>query len=192
MTAQNSSEYLQEFATLIKDVLEKIFQRIGRLTFSQEATIERKDILEYERKMRISALEKFNTAGYVAAINYYKTQRDKDINKACGAMVVYLVEQGIGKLLEATGIPKFDEDDSELVIDKCCVFCQNVSNGFVRDLATKGYKDVIPSDPFGNRNTIPQGVDFSYDQYDKYDISFTVKDTKVIVIEITMANLLKG
>jgi len=189
MAAKIPSEYLEGLAVSVKNILQQFFQKTGRLTLPQEPALQLKDIVEYDRRMRVNALEKFNGPGYVAAINFYKNQKDKDVNHSCGALIIYINEKSVGKTLEATGFEKFNEDDSEVVIDRCCQLCEKTGAEFVKQLAAKGYQGLVTSEAIGNRNTIPQGVDFSYDQYDKYEVSFPGKDFKILIADITMAVL---
>ena len=193
MSAQDSSSYLNSYAEMLRDILSRIIQKNAKIQFSKDPVIEKRDIVEYNKKMRVSALEKFNAPGYLSAINYYLTPKDKETKNATGAFIFYIVEGNLKKSFEAAGmaVAGFDDDDLEQVTAKCNQLCQTISDEFCSELKSKGYKELIASTPVSARNTIPEGVGFSFNQYQKCEVSFHVKNIKSFTLEVTLPLLKK-
>ena len=176
-------------AGFLKNVVDRTFQQSGKITFSEEPTIERKDIIEYDHRMRASGLDKFNYPAFVAAVNFYKTQKDEQEHNACGAVVFYIKASMVEQILKAVGIRGFDEDEDESVAGKCAEFCLALTEEFKKELMNAGYANLIMSQPICAKNNIFQGVEFSYDQYDRFELSYSHSKQKVLVLDLTMANL---
>ena len=189
MPAPDKSPYLSAYADILKELINRIFQKYGKFQFSQDPEIHRRDIMEYQRHMRVSGLEKFNAPAYVAAVSLYRSQKDAEIHHACGVLVVYILDQNLKKFFEAVGITGFDEDDPEAVMKKCVEFSQTIAAEFKQELIHKGYPELFTSPPAASRNTIDEGVEFSFDQYEKAEVGFFVKKVKSLVLDITLVNL---
>ena len=177
---------LEAMAKILNDVITKKFKAQERLVLSQEPTLVKNDIVEYDKKLKVSALDKFNNPGYVAAGNYYLSEKDLAAKKTCGAVVLYILEADIGTFLKAFEYTNFDDENPEEIIPKCYEFGKVIGKEFQQALSANGYVNLCMSEPLGNRNSLPLGVDFSYDQYDKYEISYFVGKIKILVAELTM------
>ena len=82
-----------------------------------------------------------------------------------------------------------DDEDVEKMMALCGEFCKKIADDFHKELSTKGYIELNMSPPENYLNSVPVGIDFSLDQYDQYEISFTFKKGKVLIYELTMASL---
>ena len=193
MSPQDSSSHLNTYIEMLRDIINRLIQKNAKIQFSKDPVIEKRDIVEYNKKMRVSALEKFNAPGYLSAINYYLSPKDKETKNAAGAFIFYIVEGNLKKSFEAAGmaVAGFDDDDLEQVTAKCNQLCQAISDEFCSELKNKGYKELIPSAPVSARNTISEGVDFSFNQYQKCEVSFHVKSIKSFTLEVTLPSLKK-
>ena len=191
MSAQNSSPHLDAYIEILRGILVRIVEKNGKVQLSQEPVIQKGQILEYNKKMRVSALEKFNAPGHLSVINYYLTPKDKETKNAAGALILYILDVNIKKNFEALGqaVAGFDEDDPEQVAVKSGQFAQIISEEFCNELKAKGNKELIASEPMSTRNTFSDGIDFSYNQYEKCDVSFHIKKVKFMVLEITLGPL---
>lgn len=185
----NSTTYLQELSEVLARLVEQSFQQSGKVSFSQDPAIETKSIMEYNRRMRVSGLEKFNGAAYVASVSFYRNDKDQASHNACGALVLNVADQEMKKLFEALGVSGFDDDEEDEAVEKCCEVCQTVADAFINQLQAKRSTSVLRSDAIGGRNTIADGVEFGYDQYDAQEISFYVKGQKVLAFDLTMSRL---
>ena len=54
--------------------VKKIFYEKSSMTFSSEPVLEKRVITEFERRMRIDAMEKFNSTTYFSAIQFAANQ----------------------------------------------------------------------------------------------------------------------
>ena len=189
MAEQDKTAYLNTYTDILKEILMRIFQKYGKFLITQETEIKKHDIMEYNRRMRVSAMEKFNAPGYLSSVSFYRTQKDLDTHHACGALVIHIVEENLKKIFEALGITGFDDDDPEHVIKKNGELCTLVAEEFKKELTAKGYPELVISKPVGARNAIADGVDFGFDQYEKIDMTFSFKNNKILNVEITLTNL---
>ena len=178
--------YLEELAGIFKGVILKSIGKTGKINLTEEPKLAAKDIIEYDHRLRVSGLEKFNAPAYVSAVSYYKTSKDKEEHNACGAVVLYIEEQFVEILLKALGHGGIDDEQEDLINTKCGEFCVSLAGDFKNEISSQGYGDLICSEPLTGRNSIVEGIDFSYSQYEKYEISFTLKGKRILVAEVTM------
>ena len=134
-------------------------------------------------------MERFNSPAFVGAVNFYRTEKDKLSHNACGAIVLYMRFTSSEQILKGVGIRGFDEDDDEAVAGKFGEFCLSMAEGFNAALTANGYPNLELSDAIVARNSIAKGVEFSYDQYDRYELSFVYKKEKILSADLTMTNI---
>ena len=178
--------YLEEMAVLLKNLVEKILLESEKIIFTGESTVERKDLIEYDRRMRASGTDKFNYPAFVAAVNYYRNEREKMQHNACGALILYIRASAVDSILKNMGIRKYDDENEEEVAGKCADICLSLAEKFNKELMGAGYRELVLSQAIGAKNSIMQGVEFSYDQYDRYEIGFSQSKEKVMVLDLTM------
>ncbi len=183
---------LEEMAGLLKGAIRQVFDKNAKEPFDGEPTIEKKDIIEYHNRMRASAIDKFNNPAYCAAIQFYKNENSRESHDACGVVIVSLRENNGEVVLKAAGIHGFDEDDFQAMSEKTGEFCGAIGQEFQHSLTTQGYPQLVLSFPVHQRNSISNGVEFSYDQYERCEIGYSFKKNKILVVEIAMAQLAKG
>lgn len=178
--------YLEEMALLFKSVVEKMFRETEKVIFTGEPTVERKDLIEYERRMLASGTDRFNDPAYVAAVNFYRSERDKEQHNACGAIILYIRASVVDSILKKMNIRNYDDENEEEVAGKCSEICSIFAEKLNRELMDIGYKELVIGQAIGAKNSIMQGVEFSYDQYDRYEIGFTFNKVKILVLDLTM------
>ncbi len=181
---------LEEAANLLKGSIRKIFEKEGLFPFDGDPKLEKRDIIEYERRMRASSVDKFNAPAYTAAANFYRTAGDRQGRNAAGVVILSLKE-GSEPVIKRAGIRNFDEDDYEVVSEKCGELCEKFAKEFLNALAAAGFPQLIVSEAVHHRNNIPGGVEFSYDQYEEYQLVFHLKALPVMVVDISLAQLPK-
>ena len=184
--------YLEEMAILLKNTIEKIFKESEKAVFAGETKVERKDLIEYDRRMLASGTDKFNHPAYVAAVNFYRMEKDREQHNACGAIVLYVKSSAVEQILKSLKIRDFDDEDDEIVSGKCAELVQRIAEDFKRELKGIGYKELVLSQAVGAKNSIMKGVEFSYDQYDRYEIGFTQAKQKIMVLDLTMTTIPRG
>ena len=179
---------LKSLADVLAEVVDKVFKAATPpVLFSEKPVIQERDIIEYHGKMRVSGMEIFNGPTYISAVNFYPSAKDQQENKACGAVVMYLEEGNSEILLKALGQKNIDEDDNQAILNSCADGCKIISERFKTELTAKGYGDLFLSAPKNYHNYVPPGIDFSLDQYKKYELNFLIKGRKVLAVDLTMA-----
>lgn len=180
------SSHLDEISNLLKSVIQKAILKTGKINLTDEPKTEKKDIIEYDRKMRASGLEKFNAPAYVSAVSFYKSQKELETHMACGAFILMIADEFTENLMKALNHSGIDDAPEEEIAQKCGEFLKTLAEQFKEDLGSAGYRNLVVSEPVNGRNELPFGVEFSYDQYEKSEISFTLKTAKILVAEVTM------
>lgn len=186
MTSKEKAAESQPIATTCLKVIQEAIQSKSMQVFSQDPVIAQREIIEYDSRMRVFPMEKFNGPCYITVVNYYLTDQDLKNHNAYGAFVLYIEEECAGKLLKSLGHKGFDEDDEETVLDICSEFCKLLASNYKNELKNLGYKDLVMSDPLKYHNVVPEGVEFNYSEYVKYELSFYLWKQKALVVDITL------
>ena len=180
---------LDVFAKLLVDGITNMFQERGEIQFSQDPDVERKNIIEYNGRMRAEGMEKFNNPTYVSAINYYLNQKEMERHKAVGTIVVYVEQEYVARIMRLLKYPTVDDEDEEALKDSCGTLCNILAGRFKSEISAKGYVDLEMSHFSSYRNNIPYGAEFCYDEYDKYEVAFYIEKEKRLVVEMTIGRV---
>ncbi len=186
MAEKSASFDPQIIATTCMRVVESTIQQMCNLTFSQSPQSVPRDIIEYDSRMRIFGMEIFNGPCYISVVNYYLTPKHLEDHDACGAFVLYLEEKVAGQLLKAL-FKGFDDDEESVMLDTCGQFCHILGENFKNEISKQGYLDLSMSAPQNYRNNCPEGVEFHYDEYIKYETSFYFWKEKAMAVDITLS-----
>ena len=174
---------LEEVGALLQNSILSIFLKIGISPFDGEVKIEKRHIIEYERRMRASSIGKFNAPAYCAAVNFYRTAAERQARNAAGVIILSLKE-GSEIIIKRAGIRDFDEDDRDVASEKCADLCLKFAQAFKEALSAAAFPALILSEPIHHRNNLPQGVQFPYDQYEEILITFQIKKQPALVMEL--------
>ena len=151
-----------------------------------KAVMEKKRITEFMKKMRVTGLDKFTTPSFVSTVNYYANDQDMLKKKTLGALVVYVEEDYVSDLLRMFRYPAVDLNNDEALKDACGALANIIAGRFKDGMTVLGFADLAMS-PFSNyRNTAMHGVDFYSQELNKYEIVFYIRDTKRLIVELTM------
>lgn len=201
MFGKNNSDKLNQLldpfyvnALLLAEVVKRILDLKASMQMSKVSGFEIKPVTEFMRKMRVSSLDKFDSATYVSVINYFKNLDDMEKHKAVGTLVVYVEEEFIGDLLRKLDYPisEDDEDDEKLLLDGVGTMCNLIAGNFKSGLTQLGYQELEMSHFISFRNEILNGVDYCLEQDKKYEISFEIKGKKRIVTELNLGSVPKA
>ena len=176
---------LRPLAEALAEVVTTTFDKKGPVKFSEKPSLERKDIIEYNGKMRIAGMEKFNNPAFISFVNYYLSEQEKQKRSAVGAVVLFVLETHLVTILNKLGYPKVDDESETEMMEGCGKLCADIGEAFKSKLSSMGYAQLLMTTPENYRNAIPQGVSFSFKEYDKFEISFKL-DKKVMAAEMTM------
>ena len=178
---------LKNLAGTLAEIVEKSFQGAFPVNFSDKPAIEVRDIIEYDGRMRVSGMEIFNGPTYISAVNFYRSAKEQAEGKACGAIVIYLKEGQLEALLKGAGFKGVDDEDGQSVMNACAELSKTIAVNFKNELKGKGYSELILSSAKSYQNNVPSGIDFSFDQYQKYEISFSIKGEKSLAADLTLS-----
>lgn len=177
----------QVIATTMMGCVQETFEKMCNVSLSKAPEFNEKEIIEYDGRMRVFGLEKFDGPCYISAINFYVDKKHFEEKDSSGVVVLYIEEEAAEKLGKAMGQSEADLEDEEVVLDTCGEFCNVVVGQFKNELRALGYIDLIISAPIKHKNDISEGVDFQYSEKKLYELNFHVWKRKLIVVDITMA-----
>ncbi|HOW36477.1 MAG TPA: hypothetical protein PL155_08710 [Candidatus Omnitrophota bacterium] len=179
-------EELKKLAVALAQAVTNIFKEKADITFSKEPVIVKKNILEYNGRMRADGMEKFNNPTFVSFVNYYANTKDLEKHSALGALVVYVEQNQVPGLLKMLKYPPIDDEDENAMKDGCGTLSNIIAGKFKSQISALGHAELEMS-PFSNyRNSAANGVPFCFKEYDKYEISFYIENQKRLVVEMTM------
>ena len=167
----------------------QMLEKMGAISPSEEPKIEESEIIEYDGKMRVSGMEKFNNSSFLSVVNFYLNQGDMQRQKPKGALVLFFEAENTSKFLKAFGMRFADDEDDKSLMDACGQVCEAVAAEFKTELTRKGFVDLVVSKPRNYKNNVIEGIDYSQDQKTKQTVSFFYFKTKAIVGDLTMADL---
>lgn len=174
-------------ADALKSLVEQTLEQKLGLELSGESTVDEREIIEYNSRMRVGGLEKFNGPCYVCAVNYYGSEQSQASDEAAGTVIFYFEESNAEKILKALDHRGFDEDDEKFVLKHLGEFGQSLSQDFAQRLEDLGYKRLLLSDVSKDKNNIAQGMAFPYNRYNYHEIGFHLWNKKILVASVTLA-----
>lgn len=180
---------VQVLNTTLMGCIEEILGKMSGVSPTENPSVRTVDIIEYEGRMRVTGMEKFNAPSYVSVVNYYLNQSDLEKHRAKGAVVVFVDAENAGKLYKALGFAVPDDEDESSMLDACGELCNVLGGSFKNELSNMGFIDMSMSAPHNYKNTVMQGVEYSPDQETKQEFSFYYWKRKAIVVEVTLANI---
>lgn len=176
-------------AMMLAEVVRRILQKKGDIVLSSKPTIEKRNITEFRKRMRVTSITKFDEKTYISTVNFFDDEKAMEKNKALGAIVLYIPESYVVKLLKELGYPVFDEEDGGLLEDACGTFCNLLAGNFNTGLTQLGYKELTMSHFSTYQNDVVAGVPFSPDQKDLYEINFEIGGVKRLVVDLTLGSI---
>jgi hypothetical protein len=184
----------QVIATTLMDVIPKVFQANFGFSFVDNPTFVRKEVIEYQSRMRVFGLEKFNGPCYISSISLYLTERHLQKQKPCGTVVVYVEPEYAVRFLAALGFKNQGEDEEDptfeaTIIDNCGEIANLIVGSYKNELANLGMKNLVISAPLSRKDSIEEGVEFPYSQYYYHELKYTHKKTTVLVVDCVMEEI---
>ena len=171
----------------IKGVIESVLGKMSGIVATEPSQTKECNIIEYEGRMRVGGMEKFNAPSFISVVNFYLSQGDMDRHRAKGALVVYVDSENAGKLYNSLGFSIPDDEEDVSMIAACGELSNLIAGTFKNELVTLGYQDLTISQPHNYKNSVIEGVEFSSDQKIKHEFSFFYWRRKAVVVELTLA-----
>ena len=182
---QNSE--IDKFAEILEKSMIALFEERGEIKFSGDPKKERKQIIEYEGRMRADGMEKFdNEATYVSAVNFFANEKDMQKGKTLGALIVYVEQAYIVKLMKLLKYPPVDDENDDAMRDSCGTLCNIIAGRFKSEISAAGYVELEMSHFMNFRNSAFGGVAFCYNEYDMYQIDFDIQDKNRVAVYMTI------
>lgn len=185
-------EALEKLAKALSESIKGIFKERGEVRFSAEPVPVKKNIIEYQGRMRANGMEKFNNPTFVSCVNYYASAKDMEKHNALGAVIVYIEQSFVVDILRMLKYPPADDENMDALCDCCGTLCNIIAGRFKSAVSSMGYIELEMSSFVSSRNSITKGVEFCFKEYDKYEIPFYINGTKRLIVEMTMGTIPKA
>jgi len=170
--------------------VKKIFFEKSATTFSAEPIIERNLVTQFVQKMRVDAMEKFNSTTVFSALQFALNEQGLERQEYLVTLVVYLEQKFLPEFLRLLKYSYIDSDDEAEVKDGCGTLVNLIAGQYKREMANLGYKDLMMSHFDSFINTAPDGIGIPKGTTEKYEISFEVEGTKRLVVEMLTTAIL--
>jgi hypothetical protein len=177
---------LEVFALCLVIAIKKVLEQQANLIVSREPVLHKRAVIQFQKRMRVDALEKFNERTVFSTVHFYRDKAAMEKGVALGNIIVYIPVNNIVKLFEKLNYPPVDEDDDAAVLDASGTLVNLFAGAFVKDMAARGYGFLVMSHFESYINVALNGIDFSSDQEYKYEIDFEIRGQRVFVVELTM------
>ena len=182
----NNPKELEKLAQTLNQCVTDLIKERSDLKFTKDPEVKRKNIIEYQGRMRVDGMEKFGEPTFISTVNYYASAADMQQGKTLGALVVY-VEQGyIVQLLKKMKYPLANDEDENEMKDCCGTLCNIIAGRFKSAVSAMGYVELEMSHFSSYQNEVKEGIPFDHRERRKYEITFEIDDEKALVVELTM------
>ena len=178
---------LDKFAELLEKGTITLFKERGEVAFSSPPEKERRKIVEYEGRMRADGMEKFdNNPAYVSAVNFYVNEAEMKKNKALGALIIYVQQDYMAKLMKLLQYPPVDDENEQAMLDSSGTLCNIIGGKFKSEVSSAGYIELAWSHFTTYRNSSVRGIGFCFSEYEMYQLIFKIDGQKRLIMELTM------
>jgi len=167
----------------------EVFKELCHADPTAEPVITEKEIIEYDSRMRVMPMEKFNGLAYAGVINYYLSQKDLDTGLAVGTFIFIIKEEYAEKLIRAMGRVKVDMDNEDAVRESLGEFGKALAQKIKDAVVSNSYADLLISTPLIYKNVVPEGAQFDYNLYKKQELIFSFWNKQCVVVEVCMGNV---
>jgi hypothetical protein len=173
----------------IISVVNDTFKEMCHVDFTAEPVVTEREIIEYDGRMRLTPMEKFNGPAYAGVINYYISQKDQNAGLAVGTFVLYVKEEFAEKIVKAFGHTRVDMDNEDILKENINQFCKILAEKVKNALVSNGYSDLLSSPPLVYKNVVPEGAKFDYNLFKKQELIFSFWNKQCIVAEACMGSV---
>lgn len=186
VSREDHSEEIFTIVLALAAAVKKVFFEKSERKFSSEPTIQKKVIIQFVRRMRIDAMEKFNTTTFLSAIHFYKDENARKKDDPVGLIIVYIERIFVPEMLRLLKYPYIDYDNDDEVLDGIGAITNLIAGFLKRELGRLGYIDLEMSHFRSAINSVLDGLEYCKTQNEKYEISFDIDGVKRMVIELVM------
>ncbi|MBF0594226.1 MAG: hypothetical protein HQL22_04595 [Candidatus Omnitrophica bacterium] len=186
---EGQNQELFALSRVLISALKKMLAQKGDIYLSQDPVVREKEIVQFARRMRVDGLEKFGRCTFIASVNFYVDKEQMGLEKSVGALLVYIPEDYVARLLWLLDYGRIDEDNEAEMSDACGTVANLLAGYFVKELSAHGYIHLQMSHFETYINTPLNGIDFFSDEDVKHEIEVFIREEKRMVLELTMKPL---
>ena len=183
----NQENLAESFRACVKKTLEDFCQT----SFVKEPKVTTRDIIEYESRMRVFGLEKFNDTCFIAFQTLYESPLEQEKSDVCGTLLVYVQEENAERLFKAL-LKEKDPEDEEIIIECVRNLCRALFDHFKTTATRFGYANLLGSEVENYMSNIEEGAPFPYSEDTLYQVVCTLWREKVVVAELVLASSQRG
>ncbi|MBF0387170.1 MAG: hypothetical protein HQL20_04870 [Candidatus Omnitrophica bacterium] len=184
-----TNEELYALSAILVSAVKKMLAQKGDIHLSKDPEVREKETIQFAHRMRVDGLEKFNGRTLVAALNFYVDKERMAQEKALGALIVYIPEDYIARLMWLLDYGRIDEDNEAEVLDACGTVTNLIAGYFVKELCGHGYIHLEMGHFTTFINAPLNGIDFHSQEKVKHEMAFFFREEKRMVLELTMGPL---
>ncbi|MDP8211796.1 MAG: hypothetical protein P9X22_00710 [Candidatus Zapsychrus exili] len=173
---------------ILEGPIQATIEKMSGTEFSQTSEFSEHELIEYNSRMRVFGLEKFNEPCKLSLINYYESEEAKKQQNSLGAIIVFIEEFSVEKALKNFGFQGIKEDADEVIEEAFNDLCKTCAESLKGELSNRGYVGLVMSEPKMYKNDIPEGIEFCWDENKYYDIAFYFWKQKAVVVTLTMGS----
>ena len=171
----------------VTGVMEEVLAKLGGINPTASPTTKTVDIEEYEGRMRVNGIDKFQAPSYISTVVFYSSAGDAGQHRnAKGTVVLYVDHENAGKLFNGLGFRVPEDEDDVSMMESCGKMADLIASTFKNRLVQQGYADLAKSAPSNYKNSVPEGVEFSKDQTSKQEYCFFYWKRKAIIVEVAL------
>lgn len=174
-------------ADSLKQLVEDTLVKKCNAGLTEDTAVEEREIIEYDGRMRVGSLEKFNGPCYTVGFNFFSSEGDQNKGLATGTIIYFVEEESVERLLKSLEFRGFDEEDQGFVLEHLGQFFQSVSQDYAERMSTMGYGRLLVSDPTASKNNLPDGMTIPVNSSHYHELSFYLWKKKAMVIDLVMA-----
>jgi len=190
--SNNSQDELNTQALMLAKVVRRILEKEGDIILSKDPELKLKPIVDFNKKMRVGTLEKFNIRTFISTVNFYESKEKMDAHVAHGIIIIYLAEDYIEELFKKLHYKSnLDADDEEASQEICGKFANVILENFKTSMSQSGYQDLTMSLFSTYVNRVDEGVEAYLANPVFYEISFYIRDKKRLVIDFNLGPVTK-
>jgi hypothetical protein len=179
----------QVVSTAVIGIVDDTFEQLYHAVPSVAPVVVERNIIEYDGRMRLFPMEKFNAPAYVAAFSYHLSQKQLEAVDPAGTFILYVKEEMVDKLFKAFGHSVGEAEDEGTCLDVVGQLGAVLAGNLKNKLLSMDCVELVVSPPYTYKNAVPEGVPFDYSLFKKQEISFSFWKEKCIVIEVCLGNI---
>lgn len=181
----SNNPHLEQAAKELARIVRQTLEQKAEVEFDQDEAFEEKDIIEYNGRITVSGMNKFNKPCLVSSVSFYPDENAQKKQKANAAMILYLEPDFMPKVFKKLSYKDFNSDEDEHIFANCKELNKLLAEAFLSYL--KSSKNYIMGEPLAGHNTIAQGVEFPYKEYQYMEIKFFPWNKPHFLIDLIIA-----